>query len=147
MTVEDEGVPAANGKTYKPTSFLNFVIIGFLLILMNLMTFGQSIVPTNVEPIQALYGMGPDLLGAIVAGYTITHAIVTIFFGYFADKFRRIYLMAVGSIAWGFFAIFTFLSQTFLDYFLHKFINCQHEEQLTYKNIYDKQNEKMQLKI
>lgn len=76
------------------------------------MTFSAAIVPTNVVPIQAFFGIGPVLVGGIVAGYTIVLAVTTIIFGYLADKTERINLIILGGSIWAACAVFSFYSQT-----------------------------------
>ncbi len=76
------------------------------------MTFDQAIVPTNVVPVQAYFGIGPALLGGIVAGYTIVLAVTTLIFGYLADKTERINLVIVGGTVWAFCVVLSFYSQT-----------------------------------
>jgi len=88
------------------------------VILVNLMTFEQALVPTNATPIQAYFGFAQDILGTTVALYTITLAVSTIIFGYLADKIKRLNLIVLGSALWGVFAIFSFYAQTMTQFML-----------------------------
>ncbi|NVM52327.1 MAG: MFS transporter [Candidatus Helarchaeota archaeon] len=98
--------------TYKSGNIRNYLLLILFLILINLMTFEQSLVPTNVVPIQVYFGIGPALLGAIVAGYTIVLAVTMIIFGYFADKTERINLIILGGCVWAICVVLSFYSQT-----------------------------------
>ena len=118
MVLNTERDPKDKKEIYKPRNFQNYIMVVLFIILVNLMTFEQAIVPTNVDPIQAYYGFTEDILGAIVALYTITLAVTTIVFGYLADKFQRINLIVLGSSLWGLFAILTFFSQTMGQFLL-----------------------------
>jgi MFS family permease len=112
LVIINENNPQQKGEIYKSSSIGNYLLIIVFIILVNLMTFEQALVPTNVAPIQSYFGFTEDILGAIVALYTICLAISTLFFGYLADKFQRINLIVLGSVVWGLCAIFSFYAQT-----------------------------------
>ena len=114
----NENILEKQKTSYKIGSFKNYLLIIVFIILVNLMTFEQALVPTNVAPIQSYFGFAEDILGAIVALYTIALAISTLFFGYLADKFQRINLIVFGSIIWGGCAIFSFYAQTMTQFMI-----------------------------
>jgi len=111
-----EEMPQQKGEIYKSGNFRNYLLIIIYIILINLMTFEQAIIPTNVDPIQSYFGFAENLLGSIVAIYTIVLAVSTLFFGYLADKFQRINLLALGSIIWAICAIFSFYGQSTVQF-------------------------------
>jgi len=114
----NETSPKKESSIYRSGSFRNYLLIILLVILVNLMTFEQALVPTNATPIQAYFGFAQDILGAIVALYTITLAVSTIIFGYLADKIQRLNLIILGSALWGVFAIFSFYAQNMTQFML-----------------------------
>jgi len=116
LGIINENSPQQKGEIYKSSSIGNYLLIIVFIILVNLMTFEQALVPTNVAPIQNFFGFAEDILGSIVAIYTIVLAISTLFFGYLADKFQRINLIVLGSIVWGLCAIFSFYAQTMVQF-------------------------------
>ncbi|HUY01624.1 MAG TPA: MFS transporter, partial [Candidatus Deferrimicrobium sp.] len=103
-------------ETQKAGTLRNFLLVTIFIILVNLMTFEQALVPTNVDPIMAHFNTRPDILGAIVAGYTIVVAITTLIFGYLSDKIERINLIVLGSVIWALFAIFSFYAQNITQF-------------------------------
>jgi len=74
------------------------------------MSFEQGLVPTNVDPIQLQFGIGPEFIGYFVGAYTLTLAVMTLIFGYLTDKQKRINLMLVGAIIWSSCAILSYFS-------------------------------------
>jgi MFS family permease len=105
---------------YKSGTLTQYLLIFIFVILVNLMTFEEALIPTNVDPILAHFDLitRTDILGAIVAGYTITVAITTLIFGYLADKIQRINLIVLGSVFWALCAIFSFYAQTIAQFAL-----------------------------
>lgn len=118
LVPKNEPIPKKERNIYRSGSVRNYLLIILLVILINLMTFEQALVPTNVAPIQSYFGFAQDILGAIVALYTIALAISTLIFGYLADKVQRLNLIILGSALWAVFAILSFYAQNMTQFML-----------------------------
>ncbi len=97
-------------ESYESSKWRNILLVILLIIFVNLMTFEQGLVPTNVEPIQLQFGIGPEFIGYFVGAYTLTLAFTTLLFGYLTDKSKRIHLLIIGAAIWSSCAIFSYLS-------------------------------------
>ena len=80
-------------ESYGSSKWRNILIVILLIVFVDLMTFEQGLIPTNVAPIQLQFGIGPEFIGYFVGSYTLTLATMTLFFGYFTDKRKRIHLL------------------------------------------------------
>ena len=97
-------------ESYESSKWRNVLIVILLIVFVDLMTFEQGLIPTNVDPIQLHFGIGPEFIGYFVGAYTLTLATMTLFFGYFTDKRKRTHLLILGAVIWSSCAIISFFS-------------------------------------
>ncbi|MHA1264672.1 MAG: MFS transporter [Candidatus Helarchaeota archaeon] len=102
------------GEIYKSGNIRNYFLVIILIIFINLMTFEQGLIPTNVDPIQMYFGIGADFLGIFVGVYTAIMATMALIFGYLADKQERINLLILGAGIWSFCALMSYFSAILL---------------------------------